>query len=357
MKANGTQIIAEFSGCNSNLLNDEEKLKELITKIGKIYKLDIRQTLSKFDPFGITIVAIVAKSHVAIHTYPEDKHVSIDIFTCSGNPMKIFQGMKALFKPTSSTHMTLVRNKNITIIDSDWTSGDDQPVEGYRDEYHIKEKLESYKSKHQKILVIDNESFGKMLFLDGELQIAEKGQHVYDTSLINCIPNQNKKKIKTIMIFGGGDGGITNQALKSLPNVEKIDLVELDEEVIKVSKKHFPGVCGTAFEDKRVNIIIDDAFNHLDGCCADGIKYDAMFVDLTDMANRELNVNLDRILDKIANTLNVEGYLIMQSGSVYDRNSQIIIKEALINKFRNVTEKKVWIPAYGSLWSFMSSRK
>jgi len=357
MKAEGRMIIGEFKGCNSYLLNDIKKLEALVTKLGKEHKLDIRNILSQFEPYGLTIICIIGKSHIAIHTYPEEKHASVDVYTCAGSPIPIFKAIKELFKPTNSTFYEILRNKNITIVDSDWTSGDEQPVEGYRDEYHIKEKLESYKSKHQNILVIDNESFGKMLFLDGELQIAEKGQHVYDTSLINCIKISDRKKIKTGFVLGGGDGGISNQALKSLPNIEKIDLVELDEEVVKVSKKHFPGVCGIAFEDKRVNVIINDAFNHLDECCANEIKYDAMFVDLTDMANRNLNVNLDRVLEKIYNTLNIGGYLIMQAGSVYDKNTQQILKEAIMNKFRNVTERKVWIPAYGSQWSFISAVK
>lgn len=355
MEVNGKMVIGELTGCNSHLLNDEERLKALVKKLGKDYKLDIRNVLTKFAPYGITVVAIIGKSHISIHTFPEEKQASIDVYTCSGEPMRIFKAIKDIFKPKNCTFYEIHRNKSIKIINSDWTSGDEQPVEGYRDEYHIKEKVESFKSKFgQQILVIENESFGKMLFIDGELQVAEKGQHAYDTALIKCIPPKDRNKIKTGFVLGGGDGGIVNQTLKTLPNIEKIDLVEIDEDVIKVSKKHFPGICGTAFTDKRVNVIINDAFKYLETC---NTTYDAMFVDLTDMANREMQISLDRTLDKLYTTLTDGGYLVMQGGSSYDPNSLNILKEAFMNKFRNINVKQVWIPSYGSMWNFLVSKR
>jgi len=357
MQAEGRHILGELNGCNSHLLNDTNKLKSIIKKLGKVYKLDIREVLTQFEPYGITLVSIIGKSHISLHTYPEEKHVSVDVFTCSGNPMPIFKAIKNIFKPSSSTFCEVLRNRNIKIINSDWISGDEQPVEGYRDEYHIKEKILSLKSKYQNILVIDNESFGKMLFLDGELQISEKGQHVYDSCLVNCIKPKDRLKIKRGFVFGGGDGGITNQALKTLSNIESIDLVEIDKEVVEVCKKYFSGICGIAFTDSRTNLVIKDAFGYLDECIEHNITFDVMFVDLTDIANRQLNITLDNTLEKILKCLNQNGYLIMQAGSCYDVNSQSIIKNAIMNKFRNVKERKVWIPSYGSMWSFVSAIK
>ena len=84
MNISGIHLIAEVSGCPPGLLNDEEKLKSLlvdgIDKCG-LSHLDIAS--HKFEPIGVTVIAIINESHVAIHTYPEARHASIDIFHCS----------------------------------------------------------------------------------------------------------------------------------------------------------------------------------------------------------------------------------------------------------------------------------
>lgn len=354
MKAEGKHIIAELHGCNANLLNDEQKLKETIIKIGNKYKLDIRDLISKFEPYGITCIAIIGQSHIAFHTYPEDKHLSLDIFTCSGAPMPIYEAIKNIFKPTNSTFYELHRGRTINIHTSDWIKEDEQPVEGYRDEYHIKSIIHQEKTPYQEILIIENEKFGKMLFLDKELQISEIGQYKYDNAFVSCIPRKHKERIENILIIGGGDGGVGNQLLKTFPNIKHIDMIEIDGRVIELCKKYFSGICGGVFSDDKVSVIITDAFNFIKET---NKKYNAIFIDLTDVVNRQMNIELNNIMDSVNKILLNNGYLVVQASSAYDETTQEILKNAMINKFRNCKRSDVWLPAYGSVWSFLYSVK
>ena len=84
MNPAGTHLIAELSGCPAELLNDAGRLEAILTEGIRASGLHHLNVVShQFDPFGVTIVAIISESHVALHTYPENGHVSLDIFHCS----------------------------------------------------------------------------------------------------------------------------------------------------------------------------------------------------------------------------------------------------------------------------------
>ncbi|MBN2090419.1 adenosylmethionine decarboxylase [candidate division KSB1 bacterium] len=91
MKLDGVQIVAELFDCLSERIDDEEFLtkilKEGILKSG----LSLVEThCHHFEPYGITLIAIIKESHVAIHTYPESNHVSVDIFHCSNDTESLY---------------------------------------------------------------------------------------------------------------------------------------------------------------------------------------------------------------------------------------------------------------------------
>ena len=84
MKPLGSQILAEFVNCAGDVLDDEAALEDiLVTGIQRCGLALISTNVHKFDPVGATVVAVIGESHVVVHTYPEARHASIDIFTCS----------------------------------------------------------------------------------------------------------------------------------------------------------------------------------------------------------------------------------------------------------------------------------
>ncbi|MBR4267963.1 MAG: adenosylmethionine decarboxylase [Bacteroidales bacterium] len=77
------ELLIDFYDCNVLILNDINKLKLITKKIVEgINSKIVEETWHCFSPVGVTYVAVIAKSHVAIHTWPEKKVAAIDIFSC-----------------------------------------------------------------------------------------------------------------------------------------------------------------------------------------------------------------------------------------------------------------------------------
>ena len=109
----------------------------------------------------------------------------------------------------------------------------------------------------QYIEVFSNTFFGNVLVVEDEIMITEYDERNYHEMIshtplayFNDVPNVR------VLIIGGGDGGTLFQILKH-KNVKQVTMVELDEDVVKVSKKYFPQFA-KSYEDPRVKLIFDD---------------------------------------------------------------------------------------------------
>ena len=126
--------------------------------------------------------------------------------------------------------------------------------------FKIKSVLHSEQSKYQKIDVLDTLGVGKLLLLDGKTMVSEIDEFVYHEVMGN-IPAMIHPKVRNVLIIGGGDGGIVREFVKH-PEIERIDLVEIDERVIEVSKIYFPE-CTSGLSDPRVNVLPQDGVEYI----------------------------------------------------------------------------------------------
>ncbi|HWD06266.1 MAG TPA: adenosylmethionine decarboxylase [Amycolatopsis sp.] len=79
----GRHVLAEFSGVSPELLDDPDFLCEsLELALGKAGATVRDVTYTRFEPQGVTVVALLSESHASIHTYPEHGSVFVDVFTC-----------------------------------------------------------------------------------------------------------------------------------------------------------------------------------------------------------------------------------------------------------------------------------
>ena len=84
----GNHLLLELYGCNREKLNDELYLRCQLNSAAKLANASVLNIVSnKFEPFGVTAIALLAESHLSIHTWPESRYSAIDIFTC-GRDMK-----------------------------------------------------------------------------------------------------------------------------------------------------------------------------------------------------------------------------------------------------------------------------
>ena len=82
----GNHLLLELYGCNREKLNDELYLRCQLNSAAKLAKASVLNIVSnKFQPFGVTAIALLAESHLSIHTWPESYYSAIDIFTCGRN--------------------------------------------------------------------------------------------------------------------------------------------------------------------------------------------------------------------------------------------------------------------------------
>lgn len=128
--------------------------------------------------------------------------------------------------------------------------------------FSVEKELLSMKTSYQTLSVIENVEYGRMLFLNGFLQLAEDGEEVYHEMLVHPALMVHPKP-ERVLIIGGGDGGALREVLKH--NIKEVTLVEIDKEVVKACKQYFPSLCEAAFKDSKATIVIGDGKDFLLG--------------------------------------------------------------------------------------------
>ena len=79
-------LLLELYRCDGEKLNDESFLRCTLNRAAKLAKATVLNLISnKFDPQGVTAIALLAESHISIHTWPESNYSAVDIFTCGQN--------------------------------------------------------------------------------------------------------------------------------------------------------------------------------------------------------------------------------------------------------------------------------
>lgn len=140
----------------------------------------------------------------------------------------------------------------------------------------VDHQLYSGNSEFQRIDVFDSKEFGRFLTLDGYMMLTEKDEFIYH-EMITHVPMAVHPDPKNILVIGAGDGGVVRE-LTRYDSVESIDLVEIDELVVEVSKKFLP-TTACRLDDPRLNIYYEDGVKFIRRC---ENKYDIIIVDSTD---------------------------------------------------------------------------
>lgn len=154
-------------------------------------------------------------------------------------------------------------------------------------EYHIEDvklSLEITKYLHvedspfQHIEMMHNETYGNFMTLDGYIQVTERDEFVYHDMIVHPSMATNPA-IKNILIIGGGDGGTAREAAR-YKSVEKIDMVEIDERVVRLCQQYLPTMSCMLEKDPRINLFFEDGLAFVKNA-KDG-AYDLILVDSTD---------------------------------------------------------------------------
>jgi spermidine synthase len=149
---------------------------------------------------------------------------------------------------------------------------------GWGQRFQILDVLAREQSAFQDIVVVQTTSHGRMLVLDGAIQITEADEFVYQ-EMIAHVPLLAHGAARRVLIIGAGDGGVLRRVLQHR-TVEAAVMVEIDGAVIRLAKQFLPGIAGDAWDDPRATLIVGDGIAHVAGA-AEG-AYDVIIVDSTD---------------------------------------------------------------------------
>ncbi|MFH1449902.1 MAG: adenosylmethionine decarboxylase [bacterium] len=111
MNALGRHLLVEIFNCSHDILNDEERIREILIEAANVSGTTVLSiSLKKFEPQGVSGVVVIAESHISIHTWPEYRYAACDIFTC-GDKVWPEKGAEYLIKELKAGNSSVVEVK------------------------------------------------------------------------------------------------------------------------------------------------------------------------------------------------------------------------------------------------------
>lgn len=209
----------------------------------------------------------------------------------------------------------------------------------------VDKQLYSGQSEFQRIDIFESEEFGRFLTLDGYMMLTERDEFIYHEMIVH-VPMAVNPRIKNILVIGAGDGGVLRE-LSKYETVENIDIVEIDEEVVRVCKEYLPKTaCG--FEDGRVNVFYQDGLKFVRRC---ENKYDLIIVDSTDPFGPGEGLFTKEFYGNCYKALTEDGIMVNQCESPFYAEDKLAMQRAhkrIVESFPISKVYQAHIPTYPS---------
>lgn len=187
--------------------------------------------------------------------------------------------------------------------------------------FRVKRELARVTSDFQDIAIFESYTHGRVMVLDGVIQITEADEFVYQEMLTH-VPLLAHGAARNVLIIGAGDGGVLRRVLHH-NNVRQAVMVEIDGEVIRLAKEFLPAIAGDAWSDPRAQVIVGDGIDYVKN--APDASFDAIIVDSTDpigvgevLFTDDFYRNCARILTERGLIVNQCGVPFMQADELYD---------------------------------------
>ena len=175
----------------------------------------------------------------------------------------------------------------------------------------VNKQLYSKQSDYQRIDIFETPEFGRVLTLDGNVMLTERDEFIYDEMIVH-VPMAVHKEAKDILVIGAGDGGVVRE-LTRYDRVERIDLVEMDPQVVEACRAYLPGnAC--RMDDRRVHIYFENALKYIRRCEE---EYDLIIVDSSDPFGPSEGLFTREFYGSCFNALKEDGIMVNQQGSPF----------------------------------------
>ena len=219
----------------------------------------------------------------------------------------------------------------------------------------VDRQLYSGQSDFQRIDVFESPEFGRILVLDGYLMLTEKDEFIYHEMIVHT-PLAVHPHVKNVLVIGAGDGGAVRE-LTRYPEIGRIDLAEIDGQVIEVCKKFLPQT-SCKMDDPRVHIYVEDGLKfvrrHAD-------EYDLIIVDSTDPFGPGEGLFTKEFYGNCYKALKEDGIMVNQHESPFYEQDALAMQRAHKRNIESFPFSRIYqahIPTYPSgHWLFGFSTK
>lgn len=177
------------------------------------------------------------------------------------------------------------------------------------------------KSQFQEIKIFDSKRNGRVLVLDDIVQLTTRDECGY-SEMLTHVPMLEHGAVKEVMIVGGGDMAIAEEALKHR-GVKAVFNVEIDERVVDLSRRHLSEVNAAAFADERLKVQIEDAFVFL-GDQANRHRFDLIIADRPDPVGPAEVLFGDTFYQRVAEALAPSGFAVFQNGVPFFQPEELV---------------------------------
>ncbi|WP_024696045.1 polyamine aminopropyltransferase [Pseudomonas syringae] len=184
--------------------------------------------------------------------------------------------------------------------------------EGYGQRFRMEKMLHEVRTDHQHLVIFQNPRMGRVMALDGVIQTTEADEFIYHEMLTH-VPILAHGAAKRVLIIGGGDGGMLREVAKH-STVEHITMVEIDGTVVEMCKEFLPTHSNGAFEDSRLNLVIDDGMRFV---ATTEEKFDVIISDSTDPIGPGEVLFSENFYQACHRCLNEGGILVTQNGTPF----------------------------------------
>jgi len=181
---------------------------------------------------------------------------------------------------------------------------------GWGQRFQVVRTLARTASAYQAIEIFESARHGRVLALDGAIQITEADEFIYQEMLAH-VPLLAHGAARRVLIIGAGDGGVLRRVLQHR-GVERAVMVEIDGEVIRLCREFLPGIGGDAWTDPRAEVIVGDGIAYVAEAAAG--SFDVVIVDSTDPAGVGEVLFTEAFYADCARVLSSEGLVVNQCG-------------------------------------------
>lgn len=279
----GSHLMLDFSSLVSYNLTEYETVVSIFNSIISSCGETIKQISHfQYETNELSVTYYLSASEISIHTYPSSQSMTIDFHLYHEESQEKLRKAEELicdkfgwencissifFGRGKSTQFFLNNDYNIGTVFKNM-------------KFVCREK-----SDFQDIRVYDTEEMGRILVLDGNIQITNELEDNYTKDMVKPVVINANTVYEEILIIGAGDMIIPTYLLENFKNVKHITVVEIDQKVCEVVQKYFAfsGTVKAATETGRFSIFFEDGADFVKNAVLKGYKFDGIIIDSTDI--------------------------------------------------------------------------